>query len=658
MLSFDLEKHDSAFRYAFSLAMKSHLSDFLNTLNENKAEDDDIDGTIKAQDTCFYIQHVLYFVFKKVLLYFKENDVRSNLDCINPTDTLSCNLEQLLLGAKKTSADIKRKIKTENIIENIEKDSRVQKPPVWLLCERELELSEKLGLVMKGAIRLKGSKFTQGTNISDFGLLSLLCAHYLQFIVEGLSQEISLSEFSTMRLDFVIEALKSSVDHSSISKLDADKLYETFKCFLLSYLEISHSNELSLEINTSLVNKLREQGNNLMANLSYAHAIVIYTQALDTCALPSAYNIPQLLTNRAIAYIGLNCFPEAMNDLNEALMYDRTFTPAWTQLGYCHLYMGTSLVALQCQLMSIKAVSGEILPEGYALYEKEEDIQRYKKNKISSILPQFIERLVQGIILTERRANQQREPAAKVRETVENICSILDRLKAEFPDDDQAYFSYHPNNEISSLRPIAQRVNRSRPSILTEDVAQDLMASSGVEASTIAIPTTSITSLERLGRNRDAAGTNNARTQGNTVRTIPTGIGNILNDFGEMFESGVSNAAAQPSDSNQAEQGQNTESNLRGEQDRNISINAGSPPPHNDHQNAMSDVLRGFFPENMAGNIGSIISLSFGRNLNASRQSPSNNNSRQEPSNSSNNPSNGSNERRTNDADAMAEDPE
>lgn len=73
----------------------------------------------------------------------------------------------------------------------------------------------------------------------------------------------------------------------------------------------------------------------------------------------------QIYTNRAIAFIGLNCVPEAIDDLNTAIFLDRAFTPAWTQLGYCHLYMGNGLLALECYNIALKSSIGEVLPNNF-----------------------------------------------------------------------------------------------------------------------------------------------------------------------------------------------------------------------------------------------------------------------------------------------------
>ncbi|EGW30276.1 uncharacterized protein SPAPADRAFT_63124 [Spathaspora passalidarum NRRL Y-27907] len=313
------------------------------------------------------------------------------------------------------------------------------------------------------------------------------------------------------------------------------------------------------------LNKLREQGNNLMANMCFAQAIKQYTKAIEHHPTMFVSELPQLFTNRAIAFIGLNCVPEAIDDLNMALRLDRSFTPAWTQLGYCHMYMGHGLIALQCYLCSLKSSVGEILPP-YLTSDKSELIEEYRNNKCRTILPQFIERLNQAIALTEKRAYQQLEYEEDIRKVVQEVRRILARLRAQGPEDDREYFSYLPLYRDSNLRTMSERANSNRPNILTPEVQQNMMARNGMETATVTQvrtePLNTTTTTTTIPTTLNTASTTSGN---NSTANTPPGVDNrsprpvirdLLNDLGSMFDNqgregtdrGINNSTAQNSD--------------------------------------------------------------------------------------------------------------
>lgn len=228
-------------------------------------------------------------------------------------------------------------------------------------------------------------------------------------------------------------------------------------------------------------NALREHGNNLMANRLFPQAIQVYTEAIEGAVRWRATveaALPQLLTNRAIAYIGLNCFAEAIGDLNRAVHYDLNFTAAWTQLGYCHLYMGSLLISLYCYLKALKTYVGYDEPD------------RAKRAAVLQVMmPQFVQTLVQSVVLSERRARQQHEDLHQVSYVVRQVKQITAELRLHVDAADRAYFDYdyQPFAREHTLRSMAERNNRAHPGILDLDTAQDILAGGGVEATAMPI---------------------------------------------------------------------------------------------------------------------------------------------------------------------------
>lgn len=347
--------------------------------------------------------------------------------------------------------------------------------------------------------------------------------------------------------------------HMITQEINLSKFVKCFLSILEGHLQLYYDQELSDEQVSKTqesINKLREQGNNLMNNLSYGQAIKSYTQAIEIC--PKYYynnypELPQLFTNRAIAFIGLNCVPEAIDDLNVAVHMDRTFTPAWTQLGYCHLYMGSGLLALECYLTALKSCVGAILPvnfpEAYKL--------RYQEHKCKTILPQFIERLSGAIALTEKRAYQQNQSEREIKRLVSEVRKILAHLRAIGPEEDREYFSYLPVYRDSSLRTMSERANSTRPNILTPEVSQNILVrSNGVddpprlETPIRATPLNNNNGEPRAGtRTRGTGGQPNGSPPTATARINrddppntprPTraqpSFREILNDIGELVE--------------------------------------------------------------------------------------------------------------------------
>ncbi|CCE78417.1 Piso0_001040 [Millerozyma farinosa CBS 7064] len=602
---FDCKAEEPDYNYAFALAIKYVLKEFEKKYNEKTLEkDENSDDAIRLQDNLYCIKHVVTFVFKKVLVHYRKESIdtaeRSGLGI----GSLAFNFEPILLGPKFQDHGVTIKLKTKDIIDRIEKSIHEGNNSALYVAEREDELSKKFAYLLQSTISISDGTLPQEFEESSTSKkLFKIAEFYLRGIVENLSTVLELSQATLYKIETTINELSNATDDSSLS---LPKIYENYKNTMNVHMLLLDSMKVEASRNLNLVYMLREQANNLMSNQSYALSIQKYTNALDLCSTSSAFNIPQLLTNRAIAYIGLNCFPEAITDLNNAVNIDRTFTPAWTQLGYCHLYMGTSLIALKCYLMSLRSAIGYLLPENLVKAGDDLAIREYRDSKTRSILPQFVQRIVQAILLTEKRAYQQREPSQDIRATVSNVRSILAKLRALADQDDMHYFAYTSDSEDNSFRSTVQRANRARPDILNQDVAQNILASNGIETSTITLPTTPITSLERIGRDNAANGDGTARPP-----RASGGLPGLLNDFGDMFEG----ARSLP-----VEIGVSQENNTAGTSDNQeapnsgpniINRQAGNRNQENESRNVVRDVLRGFFPENLAETFGNFVPQSF-----------------------------------------------
>lgn len=364
---------------------------------------------------------------------------------------------------------------------------------------------------------------------------------------------------------------------------------------------------------------LREQGNTLMANQAYAQAIHVYTSALHTAASSSRPHVPQLLTNRAVAYIGLNCFPEAITDLNAALVADRTFTPAWVQLGYCHLYMGLGLTALKVYHMALRTMAGTVLPERLA-HTADDMVESYQRLRRQSVLPLLVKRVVQSLLLTERRAIQQLEPAVKVQAEVAAVKELLALLAAEALPENRLVFVYPSSYERMLVLPV-ERANRTNPQILTPDVAQDILANTGFESPAAAAetdanafgePETAVSpEAESTGpdstRTRSGSGPNDAATAARAA-SQSANIRNLLNSFGQLAEQAQMLDVARGF----LDEGQARSRDRQQEQTNQNQTQAQNPVQNSTPGLMMNDVSRAFL-DSFAGGVGAILALLFGQ---------------------------------------------
>lgn len=463
-MSSDPQNPPPALQYAFVLAWAHHL-DALKAAFDRVAENPQtaLAECCSAEELSVGLRVVKNYGLRTLADKFVAADLAQNSPLsTQPTALLSLMLHaQLLGGPAKTYAHVS----TDELLLGVDRfgaqENPLAQPPVLLA---------KLNLILRQATKLALSLACAPADVPQHTLSALLAA-YLAAQSQSLT---SANAFEGMSAD-TLAFLKGS-DPVACSW---DRVFDTFVLLVHFQLDLSAVGEPA----DSRVLTAREVGNNLMVNTCYPQAIAEYTDGINAVDHTTLNNLAQLYTNRAIAYIGLNCFLEAVTDLQRAVQHDRTFTPAWAQLAYCHLYLGSSFLALQCYLTALRTHAGEIYPENFpqsALLKQE-----YTENKLRGVMPQFVQRLVLSIILAERRAEQQREPALAVQEITGRVRAILARVRSYVAPEDLQYLSYAYESDIDHVRSTAARASRVRPSILTPDVAQDILASTNVEASAV-----------------------------------------------------------------------------------------------------------------------------------------------------------------------------
>lgn len=452
----DKPSNESAFQYALVLALAAHLGRVearFDALPEEPGQT--VERTIWAQDLSTSIKLVRTVALPKLAEHYAKADVALNCPQGFAKLALTARMEARLLGpAQRTLAHPS----TEELLAKVDEHE-----PFVGVSLHSRRLGEQLRPLLGSAVKIAAGGAAEDTATGAY------LAQYLAS-TDSLPEAVGLGALR-MRIDAVVDHLREQpAPEFQLA------VYPLFKALVVSHLEKRTANGAEAQ--------LRELGNNLMVLCAYPQAVQVYTEGICACdgALSS---LAQLHTNRAIAYIGLNCYSEAVADLNRAVQHDRTFTPAWAQLGYCHLYLGAPLLALRCYLTALRAMAGEIYPDSFP--DDTRLREQYADATVATVMPQFVQRLVLSIILTERRAEQLREPTAAIQEATARVRAILARLRAAAAPEDMSYFSYLYDEDFEATRLMAARANRTRPTILTPDVAQDVLASTNVEASAIAL---------------------------------------------------------------------------------------------------------------------------------------------------------------------------
>jgi len=599
MTTSNSQEYEDVFKYAFALGFSRHFhavsAKFHNLINSQSNTLESVLLEYKLKD------------LEVVTKYAFEPYVDELRNAINPENMLFVQLNTLLLAPDSSLYDVPTKLTTASIIDEIEHFDRLNYAPAK--PAREDELGARFYQVLAQVLSV--SEKLQIANLSAENLLSVYAVSFIKEIDSHIPNTSEVQLLVAERVLSVSALLANGVNPEA----SVDQVFGVFKTYLESYMSLLELQFKEGNDYEGIVLKLREQGNSLMSNMAFAQAIKVYTQAVDIATPRIKSEIPQLLTNRAIAYIGLNCFPEAIADLNQAVDLDWSFTPAWAQLGYCHLYMGNSLLALKSYLMALKTAVGEVTPKSFPSSE----IEEYKKVKVKSVLPQFVQRLCLAISLTERRAGQQNENPVNVKNIISEVRRILVVLRARAVDEDERqYFTYVPQLRDSSLRNHSERANRSRPNILTQDVSQNMLASNGMESVTVTATPFERQRSENAPNPPDfnasdavstaasvaaaaarAAGGGAAPPTATTIRRVPnTGESNRTNSIRE-FMNEVGDLLVE----------RNNRANFLGTQTPTADTTSEAPNTTETRteprsENLLSDVLRGVIP---AG-IGSVIS--------------------------------------------------
>ncbi|KAG5419658.1 hypothetical protein I9W82_001538 [Candida metapsilosis] len=454
-----------AFDYFLSQAFIVHFRQILDDVKAGKFMFDGVD-----EDDKLSFQSGLNFLtdvaMRKVLVKDKEQDsIVTNSDEYHNNSTISI-IERVLSSQHPGKIEFP-KLSTIELINVVKEESSF---PTSVGSSKHIQT--KLHALLLQVLKEDPKFQISGEGISK-DLLLYAIHHVINF-------KETFPRSSDMWIDSVLQVFHQF----NVEQVPYQDFIQAFRSKFVSALNILASGlqEVS-EPNETLLNQLREKGNNLMSFQSYAQAIKVYTEALLLATPVTDADVPQIYTNRAIAFIGLNCVPEAIDDLNAAIFLDSAFTPAWTQLGYCHLYMGNGLLALECYDLALKSAVGELLPNH--LRTSGPIVDEYRDLRMKTILPQFVQRLSSAIALTERRAYQQSVPADKIKNIISDVRKLLARLRAVGPEDDRDCFTYTPVHRDSSLRDLSSRFNESRPNILTPDAAQNILARNGMETATI-----------------------------------------------------------------------------------------------------------------------------------------------------------------------------
>lgn len=461
-MSFELS--ETAINYAAALAWTAHL-DHLKSFFNGIAED----SRLLMEKTCWAEEMSIGArVIRNYALRTLADQCITKESEISPGS--STKLFALLRGLQTQNVWLGSKtLSIEDILE------RTELPVLEINgLEQDLVIYERLYVTLKSAVRkVFGKSKLADAELSS--VLSKLLADYLS------SQQSNLTNVNAF--EGLASETTAYLKGDSPAPCEWKDVLTTFRSLLEYHVEISSTFSSDVDTTSLRVSKLREIGNNLMTNTCYPQAIQVYTDAIHECDHTTLTHLPQLYTNRAIAYIGLNCFREAVADLEQALGHDQTFVPAWAQMGYCQLYLGSTMLALKCYLASLRSLSGEIYP--YKFPANEELRHEYTEAKALTVMPQFVQKLVQSILLAVKRAEQQREPNLKIQEITTKVRAILARLRSHVDSEDLQFLAYTADPEAASLRSSAIRADTVRPSILTPDIAQDIFASGNVEASAV-----------------------------------------------------------------------------------------------------------------------------------------------------------------------------
>lgn len=565
---------------------------------------------LRAQNSeqSYLLSQARFVLEQRVLGKYHDEDVQANKER-SFVDVCT----SLMLPPHSSDVEYSKKVTSADIIRAINMDELLHKKKE---LDRSNELASKLATMLRQCV------------VSIHADENATIAEYLVGLCSNID---NLPPSSSAILTETAEALSSRSQASGLATI-----FDLFSLALLAHLAV-----LVVPESDSHIKILREQGNSLMANLAYPQAIQIYTTALHYSSFASQQHVLQILTNRAIAYIGLNCFPEAITDLNSALVADRTFTPAWIQLGYCHLYMGLGLMALQMYHMALRTMIGDVFPDRLG-HENGDVIESYKRLKRKSVMPLLVRKVVLSLLLTERRAKQQHEPISQIQAVTSDVKNILTSLAQEASEEDKPSFTYPSSYErLGALR--VERANRSHPDILTHDIAQDILANTGFESNNPTPPTPPpVVAAAETGFNATNFNANNSNNSNNSNnQNNQNNSNNSSNSSNSNNSSNFFNSTLNTSNTSVAENSGNRNTTGSGPGDAATAARAaaassqgpnirailnsigrmaelGEPTQETTPNSMMSDVSRAFI-DSFTGGVGAILALLFGEGQNEGR---------------------------------------
>lgn len=502
-------ENEDAYAYAFIGALKQHLRVVATDINLRILEETKsapaLLGDYRLSKLMIELKDIqgdfelVEVVVNDFLEYKLQRDMKLEKNWGSKSKALVNNFEHILLGSNVD--DKPRFLTSESILKTTIDNNDVYELKI------SNELCEIFYTIFKDTFEIY-----QGLETS----INVIIATYLQQRVSAFCDIIAYLQGIRTRLNNVVEYLLSTSKETVLPDIALLGKIETgFKILLKNTLSLQFKKFNPYPDHT--VASLREQGNNLMSNKAYAQAIKVYTQAIGKCVGDSTVHLPQLLVNRAIGFIGLECFPEAVSDLNKALDVDLTFVPAWVQLGYAELYLSNSLIALKCYAMALRCCTGDILPYNYPDHVSK---NKYRNHRRKTVLPQFIEQLVRSIELTETRAKQQLKPRSEINDIIDNIKASLSILALNSKADPH-YFAYpSTGSNPSTFTSLAASVNQARPSLLNQDTIRDIRGRSESytrSAEIIAVETRPVRSAS-FPANRDNVGSGGSPASDTTTQ--------------------------------------------------------------------------------------------------------------------------------------------
>ncbi|KAM9937555.1 hypothetical protein OXX80_002917, partial [Metschnikowia pulcherrima] len=272
---------EAAFEYAAVLAWTVHLdslkSDFDATAQNSRSS---MEQTCEAEELSIGIQVIRNYAMRTLAEHYREQE----------SSDVQPSYQNLFAWFGSRTPEVLSSDKLEGIFSSLHDD--VGKKDA--LSVDSLVVT-KLYVLLKNAIMAVARiPSTMKSDVSS--ALSQLLADYLS------SQQPNLTKanaFKSLGAD-TIAYLKGNTP----AVCTWNEVFPAFKSFIKCHIDVSAADSSVRKSQDLHVSRLREKGNNLSNNTCYPQAIQVYTDAIYACDSATRTHLPQLLTNRAIAYIG------------------------------------------------------------------------------------------------------------------------------------------------------------------------------------------------------------------------------------------------------------------------------------------------------------------------------------------------------------------